>query len=267
MIDQRLLEAYLSALPIADIRFFETIGSTNDEAMRWVSQGAGDNSLVIAETQTQGRGRFNRRWITVPGASLAFSLILSPSESEKQHLPMFSPLGALAVCQGLEQVLNLQPEIKWPNDVLLNRRKVAGVLAEATWLGDQLQAVVVGIGININRAAVPPDDQVLFPAISIEHAAQESIDRYAVLAKVLQALLSWRNSLLSPGFHTSWENRLAFKNEWVKLSEDSEPDSPVTIGQVIGLDASGGLLLRLETGETTVVSIGDVHLRPGKPEK
>ena len=123
------LQSILTGLPLGGLRYFDSIGSTNDEALAWARAGAPDYSLVVADTQTAGRGRLQRRWVTNPGAALAFSLVLWPAPQERQCLPRFSPLGAVAVRQALAVVFGLPAEIKWPNDVLLGRCKVAGVLA------------------------------------------------------------------------------------------------------------------------------------------
>jgi BirA family transcriptional regulator, biotin operon repressor / biotin---[acetyl-CoA-carboxylase] ligase len=257
--DIEQLNDQLSGLPIPQLRSFDQIGSTNDEALNWIAAGAEDGCLVIAEQQTQGRGRLGRRWVTKPGAALAFSLILRPIAEERERLAYFSPLGALAICQALEAMGDhLQPQIKWPNDVLLQRRKTAGILVEAAWEGDMLQGIVVGIGINVGREAVPPPDEVLFPATSVEEAAGEPVDRLALLRAVLGGLFQWRAELRGELFRQNWEQRLAFKNEWVTVQGAA---GTALTGQVTGLDASGNLLLRTSGGELVPVTVGDVHLR------
>ena len=259
----------LTGLPVAEVRSFEAIGSTNDEALLWAVGGASDGSMVIAESQTHGRGRLNRRWITQPGAALAFSIVLKTTKKETERLTLFSPLGALAICQAFEEELGLQPTIKWPNDILLRGKKVAGILVEAAWLGEHLQGVVIGIGLNVKPSAIPPDDQTLFPATSVEQVLMQPVDRFDLLRAILEALFGWRSRLTTRQFFEGWEKRLAFRNEWVKLSEDGEhtPIGETTgrkslTGQLLGLDSSGSLKLRLESGEIRSVAVGDVHLRP-----
>jgi BirA family transcriptional regulator, biotin operon repressor / biotin---[acetyl-CoA-carboxylase] ligase len=262
--DEHILKDWLAGLPVPAVKTFDVIGSTNDEALAWCAQGAADGCLVIADRQTHGRGRLNRRWVTNPGAALAFSVILKPSEAEIKQMALFSPLGAMAISQALEVDLNLQPSIKWPNDVLLLNRKAAGILVEAAWLGDRLQGIVIGIGLNVSPTAVPPEDEVLFPAISVEQAAQHPVDRFQLLRAILEALFYWRARLHTPAFFEGWEKRLAFKNEWVKLSQDGEhaAENETLTGRILGLDESGNLLLQLESGQVKAVSVGDIHLRP-----
>ena len=143
--DLNSLKQNLNGLPIAEIRYFPTTGSTNEDALLWASQGAKDNSLIIADQQTSGRGRLGRKWITHPGAALAFSLILHPTQKEIDHLILFSPLGALAVSEAIQTSCHLQTQVKWPNDVLVNRKKVCGVLTETRWLESDLKGLVVCI--------------------------------------------------------------------------------------------------------------------------
>lgn len=253
------LENTLIGLPIARLRFFETIGSTNDEALAWAAAGAADGCLVFANQQDKGRGRFQRRWITQPGASLAFSLILQPTAPERETLGLFSALGALGICQALEDLYGLHPEIKWPNDVLLNRRKTAGILAETAWLGNHLQGVVIGIGLNLSAEGVPPDDEVLYPATSVAQAAGQTVDAYALLRAVLQGVFTWRALLGQDAFFQAWQKRLAFRGEMVRIEETG--GAPVS-GTLVGIDSSGALRLHTSTGELVNVMVGDVHLRP-----
>ncbi len=253
------LRSRLVGLPVPQIRAFEVIGSTNDEAVQWITDTeAEDGCLVIANTQTRGRGRLKRRWVTLPDAALAFSLILRPRREEAERLSLFSPLGALGISKALEDHYDLRPQIKWPNDILLERRKVAGILVEVVWQGSDLRGVVIGIGVNVRPDAVPPADQLLFPATSVEQVAGQTVDRIELLRAILESIFYWRKQLLNETFFQSWEERLAFRNEWVRLEGTGK--EPIE-GEVVGIDPSGDLLLRNQEGEVSAVSVGDVHLR------
>lgn len=253
-----LLRTRLAGLPITQIRWFDAIDSTNDQALAWALDDAPDGALVAADSQHQGRGRYDRKWETYPGAALAFSLIFRPNALEQSRLALFSPLGALAVRQSLEK-LGLQAEIKWPNDILIDRRKVSGILAEAVWQGQQVQSVVLGIGINVMPEAVPKSGESLFPAGSIEEALGRPLDRFDLLRSVLLAVFEWRQKLDSPEFHAAWNGALAFKGEMVQIEA---PGSPPLVGCLEGIDPDGSLILQLPGGQTTSVMVGDVHLRP-----
>ncbi len=256
--DEARLREQLQGLPLAEVRFSPETGSTNDDAQHWLETGAADSSLIVTDCQNAGRGRLNRRWNTQPDAALAFSLIFHPTSTEMEGLALFSPLAGLAVSDGLAACCGLKAEIKWPNDVLLQRRKVCGVLAETSWQANRLAGVVLGIGVNVARSAVPPADQLLFPAISVEEAVGHPIDRWKLLSAILASIFSWRKKLASPEFFHSWENRLAFKGEDVLVQM---PDGSLE-GILTGIDPQGGLVLRTAAGKQEVITVGDVHLRP-----
>lgn len=256
--DAYKLREYLRDLPVAGLRWSDATGSTNLDAIDWAASGADDFSLVAADQQTQGRGRLGRTWITNPGAALAFSLIIRPTPAESAHLGLFSPLGALAVADALLAV-GLNPAVKWPNDVLINRKKTCGVLAEAVWSGQHLDALVVGIGVNVSPAAVPPPDQLMYPATCVESELGHSLDRFELLASILQAALTWRSQLGQPAFLESWQSRLAFVGEQVQVSGGG--DSPL-MGTLLGIDAEGSLRLDTGAGKITAIQVGDVQLRP-----
>jgi BirA family transcriptional regulator, biotin operon repressor / biotin---[acetyl-CoA-carboxylase] ligase len=256
--DEHSLRKILSDIPLGGLRTFDKVGSTNDVALAWAADGAPDLALVCADEQTSGRGRGNRRWFTPPATALAFSLVNRPSTVEEQSVPLFSGLGALAVCEALG-LRELHPEIKWPNDVLLNRRKVCGILAEAVWMGDKLDCIILGIGVNVKPEAVPSSDQLNFPATSVEAALGKSVDRLTLLRDILQALLYWRSLLSKDVFPTAWENHLAFRGEQVEIQSEGVP---TRTGQVEGLEPDGSLRLRSTDGQVFKVQFGEVHLRP-----
>ncbi len=267
--DQNTLHTQLSDLPLGSVRFFPTVGSTNDLALRWADAGAADLSLVAADEQTAGRGRLERSWFTPPGAALAFSLILRPgavdgeaSVGQDSTPPyLYTALGALAVCDALNQALPpMTPaQIKWPNDVIAARKKLAGVLVEASWRGEQLSAVVVGVGINVAPYSVPPGDQLSFPATCVEAVVEAEVDRWGLLHAVLEKLLFWRKRLGAQEFLAAWGSRLAFRGEWVDVAFDGKP--PLE-GQVQGLTSEGRLRLRDRQGEQHELVGGELSVRP-----
>ena len=252
------LERDLSSLPLSAIRYFDTIGSTNDEALTWASQGAPDLSLTIADEQTKGRGRMDRRWFTPPHSALAISLILRPTSIERAHPARTTGLLALSLAESLLK-LGLIPQIKWPNDVLLKGCKVAGILVETTWMGAELDAIVLGMGVNVLNASIPPADKVLFPATSVETELGHPIERIELLRDILVRVLKWRPSLGTDAFLKSWEGSLAFRGQQVQVEAGSA--KPV-IGELLGLDSDGGLRLRDKHGKSIIVQSGEVHLRP-----
>lgn len=255
--DRNELSAALAGLPLGGLRFFPTIGSTNDEALRWAAEGAGDLSLVVADEQTAGRGRAGHKWHTPPGAALALSLVLRPSPPESMFPGRLTGLAALALVDCCSS-LGLPARIKWPNDLLLQGRKAAGILVETAWAGSTLDAAVIGIGVNVAPAALPPAEELSFPATSLEAALGRPLSRSDLLRSLLAALLDRRAQIASQGFIEAWEQALAFRGEWVAVGQGQEPPR---VGALQGLEPDGSLRL-LADGRPAVVHFGEIHLRP-----
>jgi BirA family transcriptional regulator, biotin operon repressor / biotin---[acetyl-CoA-carboxylase] ligase len=255
--NQQELEKHLSTLNLRDIRFFDSIGSTNDEALVWVKNGAGDLSLIVADEQTLGRGRLDRPWFTPPRTALAFSLILHPTYAEKPFLSRTVGLAALALSDAL-QMLNLDPKIKWPNDILLNGRKLAGILIEATWSGDEVSSLVIGMGVNISKTAVPATAILGFPATSLENMLGYVPDRKALLYAILANIIALRPHIGTDSFMSSWEKKLAYNDRQVRVEMGGEKS---VSGKVAGLESDGSLRLIGDDGKSISVRFGDVRLR------
>jgi BirA family transcriptional regulator, biotin operon repressor / biotin---[acetyl-CoA-carboxylase] ligase len=269
--DQPSIISALAGLGFAQVRYFDRLDSTNDEAWRWVEAGASHLTLVVADEQTAGRGRAGRHWITPPGAALAFSLVLLPPALEPGLVPRLTPLGALAVHSALERIYHLPALVKWPNDVLVGGSKVAGVLVETRWSGEKLAAAVIGIGINIapesvNAASRSPAG-LNFPATCLELELKQLVDRLECLSAILYELThTWLPRLPLPEFIQQWEARLAYRHQWVELhSEDTlagDGSAGVVVGKWIGLTQDGALQLATRDGRQMVVAAGELHLRP-----
>lgn len=256
--NQHELKKALAKLPLGDVRYFDSIGSTNNEALAWATSGAKDLSLVIADEQTAGRGRLDRKWFTPKGTALAFSLILCPTAGEKPHLTRTVGMAALAITDAL-RTRGLVAQIKWPNDILLEGRKVAGILTESIWSGDELDCVVIGVGINVLKGAVPAADLLQFPATSLEDALGVTVEREKLLRDILAGMIALRPHLGSPSFIASWEKALAFRGESILVEEGSRAS---LTGKLLGLESDGSLKLSGEDGKSVTVRFGDVRLRP-----
>jgi BirA family biotin operon repressor/biotin-[acetyl-CoA-carboxylase] ligase len=256
--DLYTLRSILSSLPLGQIAYFDVLDSTNEQALRWAKAGAPHLSLAVADEQTAGRGRSGRSWFTPPGAALAFSLILHPKVLGSAPIQRLTGLGALAVCEVLKNQYELAAQIKWPNDVLVGNRKLAGVLVEAQWQGEALQSVVLGIGINVAQGSVPPESELNFPATCVETALGKPVDRWNLLKDILEATLGWLPYLDQTEFLQTWEGVLAYQGEWVQLLIDgSEPVE----GRLLGLESDGSLRLELPEGIKSTFRAGEVHLR------
>lgn len=250
----------LENLPLGEIYLFSEVGSTNLEAERFIQTGAPPFSLVVADSQTAGKGRQGRTWITQPGQALAFSWILYPEKGRIQPeiLGRISGLGALAVAETLQEHYGLPAEIKWPNDVLIEGKKTAGVLVEVHWDGCQLLDVILGIGINVKAKSLPDNPQFDFPATNLEEMSGNQIDRLELLTNVLESLLKWYRRLAEPSLIKAWNAKLAFRNKLVSLSS---PQGPLVEGIVSGVNEDGSLTLDIGRGQTRQYHSGEIHMR------
>ena len=270
------LEAILADLPLGEVRYYDSVGSSNDEAARWAAQGAPELALVVADEQTSGRGRAGRHWYTLRGAALAFSIVTYPKIEDLNNVSRLTALGALAVCETLINSYHLSAKIKWPNDVLAGEKKVAGILAEAQWTGDTLSSLILGTGINVAPASVEDalahEGVLNFPSTCVESEMGRAVDRMELLHDVLASILHWRLRLSTPDFLQAWEANLAYHQEWVQvipvgnidersLTSENAP-ARFQEGQVIGLSNDGSLKLRTRTGEIMTLQFGEVRLRP-----
>ncbi|HET7010297.1 MAG TPA: biotin--[acetyl-CoA-carboxylase] ligase [Anaerolineales bacterium] len=257
MLDGLQLRALLPAGGLADeVHFYESIGSTNDRAKELAEAGAPEGTLVVADEQTAGRGRGGRTWFTPPGAGLAFSVVLRSQHHPSEMQSVWTALGALATREGLLE-LGAAAEIKWPNDVLVDGRKVAGVLAEAAWRDEALAYVVIGIGVNVHPGSVPGPKTLDYPAECVDTVVGRRVDRAELLAGILGALNRWHRSFRLGEILTAWEAALAFRGEEVHV----EGEGRAWRGRLSGLGPRGELRLRLENGDSLLLQ-GAMHLRP-----
>lgn len=244
------------------------VGSTNDVAKDLAAQGASEGIVVVADEQTAGRGRLNRRWMAPPGTCLLCSILFRPDllPSQANRLTM---LCSMAAADAVEQLAGLPVGVKWPNDLIVesqisdlksrNWRKLAGILTETGLAGDDLVFVVVGIGINVN---VPPE---ILPglaprATSILAEIGRQIDRSELLVALLDRVEA-RYKGLNRGENPrqEWSSRLATLGQRVQVTT---PEG-VLKGVAEAVDGDGALLLRMDDGAIRQLLIGDVTLSQG----
>jgi BirA family biotin operon repressor/biotin-[acetyl-CoA-carboxylase] ligase len=259
MLSASRLEASLPIHGLGDpLHFFPTIGSTNDQALELARQGAPHGTLVVADEQTAGRGRAGRHWVTPPNSALALSLLLRPVGLPIEAVGGLTVVGALAVAEALDGI-GVEAQIKWPNDVLLRGRKVAGVLVEGSWMGAEIEFAVLGIGVNIRPEAVPPPEEVDYPAACVEDTIGKHVDRTAMFLAIIEAVGRWYLQLGKPTLSEAWNSRLAFQGQEVVVVGGTEQELR---GRLLGLSIDGRLRLASAAGQILEISAGDVHLRP-----
>ncbi len=234
--------------------YFPELGSTNDHALAWAKAGAPDWSLVVADSQTKGRGRNERRWVTQPGTGLAISLVLRLTEIERGAITRFTALAALGLISVLER-MGLHAEVKWPNDILIDGKKTAGILVEGDWSGQHLDALVVGMGVNVTSGAVPEATTLRYPATSIENALGVPVNRWEILAEILKSMQSLRKTLMDETFIDLWNDHLAFRGQWMVLKQHNQPVRKV---RIIGIDREGGLRIEQRDREKRTIVSGEI---------
>lgn len=249
--DQKSLEEALAGL-CPEVKFVPEIDSTNRLAVEWVRSGAADGAMVAADYQTAGRGRFDRTWYAPPGECLLFSLIRR-LDCEPQEAPLIN-LAAAAALAGAVGEEGLTARVKWPNDVLVGGRKIAGILSEAVLPGPSSPGaaagrlpVVLGVGVNVNVHDFPP--QFAESATSVALEAGRPIDRLALLKRFLERLEDLCRSFPAGVVeaYIPWSDVLG-RQVRVDLPDGFVEDRAQTI------DALGSLVL----GSGRVISAGDV---------
>ena len=281
-LDVDRLSSQLSGCTVGrEIHLFQTLKSTMDEAKRMAEDGALEGTVVIAEEQTVGRGRFDRSWVSEPGKDLLFSVVFRPDATQAPYINMAA---ALSVCSTVGQATGLATTIKWPNDVKLAGRKVSGILVESTVspsarsradgrsrgtltpalspAGGEIQRggydyTVLGVGLNVNSdpASVP---EIAESATSMYRETEMTFDGTDILIQVLREL-DRRYSLIMAGqsMRREWVSRLETlgRNVVVRWQDSTEE------GTATGVDEMGNLILTKADGTTKSVVAGEVTLQ------
>lgn len=243
MLNADLLREYLGDHPY---RYFASVDSTNDLARQWLREGAPEGAFVLADEQRKGRGRMGRTWHTPPGVALALSVVLRPNPDQ---LPQMSMVGALAVAEMCEWAGAETVTLKWPNDVLLDGRKVSGVLPEAVWHGDQPEGVILGMGVNIR---VRFDEALAGTAANLEDFVHTRLQRAELVAVLIKRVMHWRDTANAPGVFSEWKARLAMLGRRVIVDGIA--------GTATDVDESGGLIVVDDAGVLHRIIAGDVLL-------
>lgn len=244
------------------ICYQESVQSTNEILKKMAIAGAEDGTLCTAEEQTGGKGRLSRGWFSPYGKGLWFSLLLKPSFLP-QEAPKMTLLSAVAVVRAIREVCDVKAEIKWPNDVLLEGKKLVGILTEMSAEFGHINYLVVGIGINVcvPREMVP--ENLRDSAISITDVSKKNFTRVELLGKVLDYMEEYYDIALKEGFGpilTQWRQYSATLGRMVKVIS---PDKTYT-GKAVDIDKNGALLVKKHDGTVETVLAGDVSIRPAK---
>lgn len=237
--------------------FFHVTDSTNSGAAELAGKGGAHGTVVCADSQTGGRGRLGRRWESPPGVNLYFSLLLRPP-LDPLHAPQLTLVAAIALAAAVEECSGLRAYLKWPNDLYLEGRKAAGILAEMSADPDRLRHVVIGVGLNVNAGSHDFPEAIRGKATSLKILTGRTFRRVEVLARFLDSFADRYATFLSTGFGAllpEWGRRdvLAGKHVLLRYREEEAR------GKALGVDESGMLLFRREgSARTEKVVSGEI---------
>jgi BirA family transcriptional regulator, biotin operon repressor / biotin---[acetyl-CoA-carboxylase] ligase len=239
------------------IHYFESLPSTQQHAAELVARGAEHGEVVIAESQSAGRGRMNRRWHSPPDVNLYLSIVLR-SRMPLEAIPQLSLVAGLALAEAVETAAPGLVGLKWPNDLWLGRKKAGGILAETIAEGERIAAVILGIGINVNMRADEISEELRRIATSIRAATGVECDRIALAAALFSRLNNRYMEAESLGFEhlrPAWEKYSVLTGARVTVESAAGRQS----GVVTGIDRDGALLIE-DRGAVSRIVAGDVSL-------
>lgn len=241
----------------SQVRCFDETDSTNLQACGLGDEGGIDGLVVIADRQSSGKGRMGRQWVSPGGVNLYASILLRPA-----ILPFEAPkltfLSAVAVCRAITASTGLQPTVKWPNDILLDGAKVAGLLNEMSSETDQVHYVVLGIGVNLNMRADQFPADLRYPATSLAIAAGKPVSRLDFTRTLLQEIDALYQTYLEQGSEpimAAWAALCDLTGKAVQV----DCHQLKIEGTMVGLAEDGALLVRTATGKVENIYAGDVR--------
>ncbi|MBU8907275.1 biotin--[acetyl-CoA-carboxylase] ligase [Desertibacillus haloalkaliphilus] len=245
-----------------EIQYYETVTSTQEIAHRLAQDGAREGTVVVADEQTGGKGRLGRVWHSPIGTSISMSLILRPS-IPPQQAPQLTLLAAVSVVRGIQAATGIECEIKWPNDILLDGKKVVGILTELQSEPDRVHSVIIGIGINVNhrKEQFPSEIREIATSLGIEKG--EEIARADVIRSVFEEFETLYQRYLNEGFKPIkqlWESHAISLGKQIKASTVQN----VLYGVATGITDDGVLLLEDEEGTVHKIYSADIELNVTK---
>jgi BirA family biotin operon repressor/biotin-[acetyl-CoA-carboxylase] ligase len=256
-LDTARVRALLSAQRLgATLHYFQEIGSTNTHARELAERGAVEGEIVLAEAQTQGRGRLGRRWESPPFSNLYLSIILRP-KLPPRDAPQITLTAAVALVETVGFFLPSAPSIKWPNDILFDGKKLAGILTEAACDAERVEYVILGIGLNLNYRAGAMPEELRRRATSLADLTGKNVPRESVLVRLIQCLDRCYGELEATGFEglrPRWEAHFALRDQRVRVELGAE----TLIGRARGIGRDGALIVEDERGQSRSVVAGDV---------
>jgi BirA family biotin operon repressor/biotin-[acetyl-CoA-carboxylase] ligase len=239
-----------------EIHLLPSVASTNTLAMELAMSGSPEGTVVIAETQTGGKGRLGRKWLS-PKGNLYLSVILRP-DVPLQKAPLITLMGAVAVATAIRTTCGLEAGIKWPNDILVAGKKVSGLLTEMSAEQDRVRHIVLGVGVDVNMELETLPSEIRALATTLAAASGKTIDRTMLLRQLLRDLDHWYRIFLTngPDVLREWSSLNLTIGNRVAVSGAGE----ALEGLAQGIDEEGRLVIRLDNGTVRTVAAGDVAI-------
>ncbi|HHT9110602.1 MAG TPA: biotin--[acetyl-CoA-carboxylase] ligase [Candidatus Brocadiaceae bacterium] len=240
------------------IYFYEEVDSTNEVAKREAYKGTDDGSLFVTEQQSCGKGRLGRGWITFPGAGVWMSLLLKP-DMLPNKISQITLIGGFVVCKAIRGYTGLDAYIKWPNDIVINGKKICGILTEMSTDTEKINYIIHGIGINVNIDFFP--EEIAHIATSLYIEGGKNYSRKALLQEILCHFEAYYEQFLKYG---SLENIISeYEQLCINIGKEIQAISGnhILYGKAVGITDSGELLIQKETGEVIKLNSGEVSLR------
>ncbi|MCJ7654724.1 MAG: biotin--[acetyl-CoA-carboxylase] ligase [Dehalococcoidia bacterium] len=255
MLDDQAIKTYLKSCLNTkfvgqQLYYYHRLATTMEAAKELAKKGTAEGTVIIADTQTAGRGRLGRAWLS-PEGGLAMSLILKPS---LDNLPQLVMIASLAVVRTIKKVAGLETQIKWPNDILIKDKKVCGILIENEVKGDRVNFAIIGIGINVNfdPSAFPEISDI---ATSLSHELGAEVSKVELTRTLLSEVEQlYLEAQAGAPIYREWQENMGMLGRWiqVKTGEAVEQGKAETVTQ------NGNLILRRADGSLAEIVAGDV---------
>ena len=239
-----------------ELLFFDEVDSTNDVAMQSGAKGLAEGLVVLSEGQSHGKGRMGRTWVSPKNVNLYISILLRPDISP-QYAPVMTMMSAISTARAIKEVTGLETTIKWPNDILIDRKKVSGILTEMNAEQERINYIVAGIGINVNIKKQDFPEDLRMPATSLKECLGKSVDRMNLLFTLIKILEQDYEELKKDGIMSifrKWRKGCDILNRRIKVSL---PGEEIT-GVAEDFTPEGGLVMRLDGREKRIIYAGDV---------
>ena len=236
--------------------YYDSTGSTNNEAKTHALNGEPEGTLIVANEQIAGRGRFDRRWFTPKGSGLAVSFILRSklSNPEISQIPL---LGGLATAYAIEQLCNISPKLKWPNDIWIEQKKIAGILVETSYTENLPEWQILGVGVNVNSRPLEVTNPS-YDASCLADIIGHKVDRVNLLQQLVHNVGLLYNQLEQNSIREEWQKRMLWRDQYIEVIDSGH--NPIE-GITLGIGSNGALIIQLSNGDQRKIYSGEIRLK------